>query len=324
MGESLERVSEKMIVEVDGVDYGYSLYYSYLLPLFDIEPTENGFVFRKVVGFCSRIECVFHRDSLKTVCKIPPNCVEYSKHVLGIDSRWGFKELCRVYGYDNCVAEKITLIYSPKDARLVFYTILLSRNTDYFVNTLRWLKELVYTGGIRGGSYITKQFLEIRESVDRTFDSTEKIDELAISLLRLRYVGLKTVSAFLLHAFGLTEHAPIDRHYMWYLSRTLPSFKYVQIRKEVCIRSKLNCFSCPYRERCLYGATKIFGKLNGYIQSLAYLSKRMSMARNTIEEILVPRGHRDIRSLENIVKAVIEKVVGDANKNAGLRPFPTW
>lgn len=307
-----------MIIEIDGVDYGYSLYYSYLLPLFDIEPTENGFAFRKVVGFCSKIECVFHRDSLKTVCKVPPNCVEYSKHVLGVDSRWGFKELCKVYGYEKCFAERITLLYSPKDARLVFYAILLSRNTDYFVNTLRWFKELVHTGSIESDGYIAKQFLEIKESVDRVFDSIDKVNELTISLLKLRYVGLKTVSALLLHAFGLTEYAPIDRHYTWYLSKALPNFKPMQIRKEVCIRNQLNCLECPYRERCLYGATKIFGKLNGYIQSLAYLSRRISMARNTLEGILVPRWHRDIRSLEDIVKVVIEKVVRDANKNAGL------
>ncbi|MEM0026937.1 MAG: hypothetical protein QXT53_03320 [Ignisphaera sp.] len=306
-----------MIIEVTGIDYGYSLYYSYLLPLFEIVPTENGFIFKKVIGFCNKIECVFHRDSLKTVCEVDSNCIEYFRHVLGINSRWGFKELCKIYGYEDCVAEKITLLYSPRDAKLIFYAILLSRNTDYFINTLRWFKELMYTSGIRDG-YIAKQFLEIKKYVDELFNRIEDIYDLALSLLNLRYVGLKTISAFLLHAFGLTEYAPIDRHYTWYLSKALPDFKSMQIRKEVCIKNKLNCFKCPYREVCLYGIAKIFGKLNGYIQSLAYLSRRISMVRSMLEEILIPKRYRDINSLEKIVKVIIEKIVRDVEENARL------
>ncbi len=308
-----------MLLKISGIDYGLSLYYSYLLPMFDVKPVERGFIFRKVIGFCSGIECKFDRTTLKTICTIPNSCQNHYTDILGLSTNQCFKDLCKLYGNEKCIASKITLLYSPTDARNILYAILLSRNTDYFINTLKWFREFIYNGTVRSRSYVVKQFLEIKDRIEEIFTNFKNnIQQLIAELLSTKYVGLKTVSALLLHAYGLTEHAPVDRHYLIYLSKIFQWFKPGTGRKSICISNMLNCLMCKYRERCIYGVTKIFGKLNGCIQSIAYLSKRLAFIRNDLEEILVPKEQRDIKALERIVSMVIQKIVGDAQKNAGL------
>lgn len=306
------------MIRINDVNYGYSLYYSYLLPLFDIKPTEKGFEFKKVIGFCNEIECSFNRKEMTTLCTVSERCLSYSRYVLGIDSGWGFNELCKMYGGGDCIAKNITLLYSPNDAKLVLYAILLSRNTDYFINTLRWFKEFVVSGDIKGGGYIARQFLEIVNHIENIFRDSIDTQKIVPRLLSTPNIGSKTVHALLLHAYGLTEYAPVDRHYAWYLSKIFPGIRSSSIKKNICITYELNCLFCIYRKRCAYGVTKIFGKLNGYIQSLAYLSKRLAISRSWLEEVLVPKDHRHIRELENIVKTAIENIARDALKNARL------
>ena len=299
-------------IDIHGIDYGFSLYYSYTLPLYDVKPIGNGFIFEKAIGFCKGIRCRFYRDNLKTTCIVPNSCVDYIDHILGLDSKWGFEEICRVYSDKDCIASRITLLYSPKDPRYILYAILLSRNTDYFINSIKWFREFITFNTIRNRGYIANQFLTIRDTVDDIFNKAKNASELINMLFNVRYIGLKTISALLLHAYGATEYAPIDRHYKAYLS-TL--FKHLEApQKKTCVSNNLNCSTCLYRARCIYGVSKMFGKLNGYIQSLAYLSKRISICRSTLEETLIPKSYRDAKTLSNIVSTVIERLLHRDNQ----------
>ena len=303
-----------------GIDYGLSLYYSYTLPLFDVSETDRGFVFEKTTGFCKGLKCFFVRGENEARCLIPDNCIEYSKHLLGLDSSWGYQRICEIYGERDCVAKHITLLYSPEDAKYILYAVLLSRNTDWFLNAVRWFKEYVSKGSISTGSYIAKQFLELRPKVDEVVNEGRNPLDVAVSLLRIPNINMKTVSALLLHSYGLTEYAPVDRHYRSFLEKV---FGYVKApKKDICIENKLNCYVCRYRERCVYGLTRsVLRSLNGYIQSLVYLSNSLSMYRSRLEEILVPKSHRDTKTLSEIVYTVTEKILRDAKAYEWLQPI---
>jgi hypothetical protein len=295
-----------MFKVIRGTDYGLSLLYSYTLPLYEVEPMDNGFVFRKNAGVCRGLECKFQRDSLEATCVIPHGCEEYAEKLLGLDSRWGFEKLCEVVGWGKCPANSITLPYSPGDAKLILYAILLSRNTDYFTNTLRWFKELVNRGVIRNGSYIPRQVLALVPKVEALFARSRCAEDTITPLLTLRGVGVKTIAALLLHACGKTECAPVDRHYRRYLEAVFGELR--APIKRLCIASAMNCTACWHMDRCFYGASKALGGLNGYLQSLAYLSERLSFTRSWLEEVLVPKGFRDVKALREVTALAIERL----------------
>uniref|UniRef100_A0A7J2U5F5 HhH-GPD domain-containing protein n=1 Tax=Ignisphaera aggregans TaxID=334771 RepID=A0A7J2U5F5_9CREN len=299
-----------LIRVIRGIDYGLSLYYSYTLPLYDVKPVDNGFVFIKTVGLCKGLECRFQRSSLETICVVPQCCEGYAEKLLGLDSRWGFEELCKVIGWGKCILSNITLLYSPGDADLILYAILLSRNTDYFTNTLRWFKQFVDRGVVEDRSYIPQQVLMLAPKVKKLFTDAKNAKDIIISLLTLKGIGVKSVTALLLHAYGETEYAPVDRHYKRYLEAI-----YGELRepiKKICIATKLNCLVCKYKDKCFYGVARSLGKLNGYLQSLTYLSERLSFARSRFEEVLVPKDYRDVKALRKVTALAIETLTREA------------
>jgi hypothetical protein len=80
-----------------------------------------------------------------------------------------------------------------------------------------------------------------------------------------------------------------------------------------------------YRDRCAYGVARRFGELNGYIQSLAYLSQRLRIARTELEHILVPRGEELSEALTEVTEEAIEKLVNlyeSGAEGSRLRPVP--
>jgi hypothetical protein len=133
---------------VIGVKHVYDLelltYPSFALPLFDVNEVE----LVKRYGFCSGLRVkaspygyvVSHGD---------PRCVEYSKFILGL---WFDPELYYggVSGDFKPVVSALLEAYrgfglsvSPLDDLAVFTSIVLSRRTDYHVNTVRWLRSLL-------------------------------------------------------------------------------------------------------------------------------------------------------------------------------------
>jgi len=188
------------------------------------------------------------------------------------------------------------LAVDPWDPRAMFYSIFLSRNTDYHANTVRWVREMASRAldedGLArldpvevGSSYQLRQLSEIKPDLDRLISSLEPgpglmgSEELFSSvrrkLLSLPHVGPKTVHAFALFCFGLTQLAPADRHLMA-ISRALGLVgEDVRApRKDLCLR--YDCWRgrepCPQAGRCITALLmKELGPLAGWFQTASFL-----------------------------------------------------
>lgn len=260
-------------MEVRGVHYGLSLLYSYLLPLFRVEEVHDGFLFEKAHGAGKGLVCRFRVSELVAECKTPSSVsADVIKKLLGLEKRWVFLELCSRLGFKpgEC---PITLLYEPLDARYVFYAVFLSRNTDYFVNTVAWTVQAVEKGLIESNSYIPREFNRLRSVIDGVFNEGLTSEEIALRLLSIPGVGVKSVTALLLHGYGNTVYAPVDRHYASYLGLAVS-----QPPKSYCAAQKLNCRVCP--RTCPYGfASRKYGVFNGVVQSLVYVRSKLAAKR---------------------------------------------
>ncbi|AFK51789.1 HhH-GPD family protein [Thermogladius calderae 1633] len=254
---------------VKGINYGLTLYYSYLLPLFEVEEVSGGFVFVKRRGTCSGLTCRFGKQSLETACRVPRACrLDEVEMLLGLRKRPLFHEL-GVATNSVGVVDQVTLMYTPGDRTAVAYSIYLSQNTDYHVNTVKWVRDLLERGSIESSSYQVSAFRLIKAGVDRSTSIGDPYAE-AVSLLNVKGLGVKSAKAYLLHAYGLTEHAPVDRHY----KRLLALSRDLRVPdKAWCAKVGLKCSTCPFSSRCLYGVLfNRLGAFNGVVQSLAFIA----------------------------------------------------
>ncbi|MEM4717767.1 MAG: hypothetical protein QXE81_03290 [Desulfurococcaceae archaeon] len=280
---------------IKGIHYGLTLLYSYLLPVMDVEDRPGGFRFRIKSKLIGSFNCLFYEDKLETTCKIDDvsdPCV--IQRVLGIEKNNLFQELCRYIGYEKCIFEQITLLYEPLLKKHIAYAIYLSRNTDFYANTIRWVKEYIATGFIRSSSYIPREFIKNKDRIDNVLEGGNQPIVEAMELLKIDGFGLKSIKAFLLHAYGFTDQAPIDTHY----SEFLGSRRRVMVNKDHCITIALNCVSC--RKNCIYRNTiRKFGKYNGIIQSLSYIiAKLKKHVRPELLDVLVKNIDHYVEELE--------------------------
>ncbi|MCI4461950.1 MAG: hypothetical protein JHC12_03185 [Thermogladius sp.] len=281
-------------MRVKGINYGLSLYSSYILPLFDLEEVSGGFIFRKKHGAYRGLMCRFDKRNLETNCKIPrhwPEEVVYK--TLGLDKHYLYQKLAAEVDGRGFV-DTITLMYSPPDKTLVAYTIYLSQNTNYHTNTVRWVRELLETGVIKARSYQVSWFMENKNLIRESTSLGDPLEE-AARLLTLRGVGFKGSQAYLLYAHGLTEYAPLDRHY-----RALVS-EYLNLPppdKKFCLRAFFNCGRCPLSGECVYSRLRSrLGYFNGVLQSIVYIAGSLKKAGGRgIVEVLVG-GFEDLSDL---------------------------
>ena len=281
-------------MRVKGINYGLSLYSSYILPLFDLEEVSGGFIFKKKHGAYTRLICRFDKRNLETNCKIPrhwPEEVVYK--TLGLDKHYLYQKLAADVDGRGLV-DTITLMYSPPDKTLVAYTIYLSQNTNYHTNTVRWVRELLETGVIKARSYQVSWFMENKNLIRESTSLGDPLEE-AARLLTLRGVGFKGSQAYLLYAHGLTEYAPLDRHY-----RALVS-EYLDLPppdKKFCLRAFFNCERCPLSGECVYSRLRSrLGYFNGVLQSIVYIAGSLKKAGDRgIIEVLVG-GFEDLGDL---------------------------
>lgn len=301
-------------MEINNINYGLSLYPSYLLPLFEVKRRNKSLYIYKKHGVCNGLVC--RSEENRTICEIPLTCsISCARGLLGIDKHGLFRRILGELG----VAYRLgfTLIYSPMDKLHVLSSIYLSRNTDYYINTLRWYRVfLEYNCSDRlveckekSSSYIFRQFLEAYPLLSNILCRSPSHNEYeeARRLLSIKCIGPKTVSAYLLHAYGFTEHAPIDRYYQKVLRRLgidgrIPPKKY-------CVRFLGECRGCPYNDRCLYyKASMIMGPLNGFIQNLVYTYYRLKTrkASTELEENLII----DRESLLTTMNGFLEELLG--------------
>jgi hypothetical protein len=295
---------------VRGIDYGLSLYFSYLLPLFEITRKRSGISIHKWTGYCRGLVIECH----DLVCRIkyPGMCSRgFVEKITGIDKHFLVRELFRKMGDGFRVLDKITLIYDPIDRFEVFTSIYLSRNTDYYKNTVRWVKEWFRRGcpgrkdcDTISSSYQFREFLGIADKAYSIMNRRLEPIREVLELVRLHGVGVKSINAYLLHVYGITSYAPIDRYYREVLE--IIGSKQVIPSKDICLRTGFDCIKCSYRTRCLYWITRIiFGDYNGIIQSIIYIGKRIEKMLKT----------RRISDLENqlLTGRDLDAIIDEAN-----------
>lgn len=302
---------------IKDIDYGLSFYYSYSLPLYTFKRLEEILVFQKKHGVCKGLTCSSSRD--QTICYIPDNsCQLYAEKLLGLDTRPLIRKLHRMLeirtGYSYSILHRFVFIHDPYDKIEIFLSVFLSRNTDYYVNTIRWVRNLMETRFLERmkplniSSYQFQQLLGIINNVSSIFRSYNDPLDIALKLLRFPNVGVKTVFAFLLHSFGLTQYAPVDRYYRRFLLSI--GVKGRDPNKKYCLSSRLNCSKCTYSNRCVYSlAMNKFSEFNGIIQSLTYIYGRLKNARlrSPLERILIDENtYRILVELKRLLKMIAE------------------
>lgn len=287
------------------IHYGLSLIYSYLLPLIDIHETSTGFKFAFKYGLFKGLTCIFNEDRLETTCNIPSvlNLIDVS-NILGLSKSNIFRELCKFIGVDDCFAGKITLIYHPSYKKHIFYSVYLSRNTDYYTNTIKWTRQAIEKGFVDSSSYIPRQFNLYKKRIDCILEECMDPFQEVISLLEIPGVGLKSLNAYLLHAYGYTYYAPLDRHYAGFLG-----LKPLSINKKRCVVYSLNCLRCGDIKCPYYVAINKLGLYNGVVQSVVYVYNRLkSLRRSMLEQILVQNRSLYLDMLKKVLDEVITKV----------------
>lgn len=269
---------------IKGINYGLTFLYSYMLPMIHIEETASGFRFGFKLDRDSVIDCIFREDNLETTCSITISPELYVVNsIMGIERHHLFYDICEFINRTNCISRRVSLVYSPLFKTQIAFTIYLSRNTDYFTNTIRWMKELLATDEINSSSYQVKEFRRYRQGLAQATITGHDYKMESIELLKIPGFGVKSVNAYLLHAYGLTRNAPIDTYYARFLGlshRASP-------RKEHCVSIHLDCLNCS--KKCPYHyAISRYGVYNGVLQSLVYILERLKKRkRSDLEEILV-------------------------------------
>lgn len=305
-------------VKLNYIDLGLNLSYSYMLPLFNVDFYDRGIRVVKILGACSGMECFIKEDG--TICLIPDSCdYETFKSIVGLEKGYLVDDMIKRYDLIafNKVFYRFAPIYSQADSLFIAISIYLSRNTDYFLNTVKWVREIVekncYSKPMicrdRFNSYQFREFLSNINDIRKAVAQGDPYVS-ANNLMRVKGFGVKSAMAYLLHACGLTRCAPIDRHYIGFLERI--GFKGSIPAKNKCIENKLLCFSCKYSYNCLYWLVqKSLGELSGLIQSIIYVYNRVSKLNqrsSVIEYALLSRLHRDllIKGVEKLIEALRE------------------
>ncbi len=182
----------------------------------------------------------------------------------------------------------IRIAISPYDRVWIFISIFLSRATSFHRNTVKWIKELhdkcLYNNPLYCDPLVVGRNFQLRqlhELLEHSLNALEDLlqpspvdDEdmawfLRREFLRLKYVGVKTIDAYLLFTTHNSFFTPVDRHYIVF-TRKFFKLELYPPHRNCCIR--YSCHECPYRNRCLCGwSIGVFGRLSGWIQTLSYL-----------------------------------------------------
>lgn len=305
-------------IVIKDIDYGLSFYYSYSLPLYAFKRSNGTLVLQKKHGVCKGLICKSSRS--QTICYIPDiTCQLYVEKLLGLDTQPLVRKLCKMLeietGYSYSILHRFAFVHDPYDKIEIFLSVFLSRNTDYYVNTVKWVRNIMETRLFSEGmkslnisSYQFQQLLGIINNVSDIFRSYNDPLGIALKLLKLPNVGPKTVFAFLLHSFGLTQYAPIDRYYRSFLS--LIGVKGKDPNKKYCLSSRLDCSKCAYSSKCVYSlAMNKFHEFNGIIQSLTYIYGRLKSTRlrSPLEKILIDKNtYRILVELKRLLESIGE------------------
>lgn len=280
------------------IDLDLTLYVSFSLPMFK----RNGECWIKVYGFGAGTRiCV--DESPKCYGRSCSN--QFLDYVTGL---WINKErgLEEVEGVARRTAEELverlyclSVSSSPWDTFEILVSAFLSRNTDYHKNTVRWVRAFlsklanpadrdpnnITTAAVSTykefRSYQLLQLVEVLGNLLEVSHKLSKIDRHSAKreLLKIRYLGPKVASSFILHS-GLDQSvAPVDLHYMRFLKRHgLLEGGLAYPTKSYCMR--YDCFVCPATRKCVYAHTaRLFKSLNGFVQTAAYVMGKLGVRK---------------------------------------------
>ncbi|MBS7611910.1 hypothetical protein KEJ27_06870 [Candidatus Bathyarchaeota archaeon] len=280
-----------------------SLKASFSLPLFE-NPKPNTFV--KIYGYGAGLIFKTEKDATYySGCSLNDALLLSGAWFNPLENvkKLGRREAAYIYEFWE-VFPGLSIAVNPWDLRAMFYSIFLSRNTSYHVNTVRWLHHMTVKAGdegklasldprVFGRSYQLAQLAEIKPNLDGILNSITPGLELVKSkdvfsrikakLLQLPYVGSKTVHAFGLFCLGLTWLAPADRHLMTAAkSMGIMGDRVKMPKKELCMR--YDCFAnsdkCPKFEVCLTAKLmRDFGVMAGWLQTATYLYGALYLSR---------------------------------------------
>ncbi|MBO3839819.1 MAG: hypothetical protein QXN75_02695 [Thermoproteota archaeon] len=279
-----------------------SLRASFSLPLFE-NPEPNAFV--KIYGHS--LGAVFKTDEENTYyrgCSL--------KEALVFSGAWfnpleNARKLSRrkasyIYKFWE-VFPGLSIAINPWDLRAMFYSIFLSKNTRYHVNTIRWLHDMAASSmceeklssldpRLFGRSYQLAQLSEIKQSLNKVLNditsgfrligSRKVFSRMKSSFLSLPYIGSKSVYAFGLFCLGLTFLAPTDRHLISITkSAGIVEEDARMPEKRLCL--KYDCFSiynCPLFKVCVTAMLmRNFGTMAGWLQTATYLYGALYLSR---------------------------------------------
>ncbi len=287
-------------VRVSGyVDLDLSLFLSFTLPMFvkvgDCWVKEFGFGRGSIICSSRGVECY------------GGSCSEtFATYLAGL---WLDKDraLELVEGRTREVAEEALSRFhclgvpaSPWDLFEVLTAAFLSRRTDYHTNTVRWVRHLLsYLNSGWGHTlesllaYSRKVYEEFRSyqllqycqvvgelyTLSTAARSLKDLEKVRADLLKVKYVGPKVADSFMLHAGLDPTRAPVDVHYLKFLKkRGLLREDLIAPSKSYC--SRYLCGECPLSPRCVARYTStLFKRLNGFVQSVAYIVGKLGVGR---------------------------------------------
>ena len=244
----------------------------------------------KDIGVCSGTIFTFYRDHVNIDGSCDKDVIEKLlglwfdplEYIDSVNKRYRDYILDLVNRFNG-----IRLAISPSDRIWVFMAVFLSKATNFHANTVKWVRKIASIGlnnfiknGYRsiGNSFQLKQLwhllnessiIDLLESFNPyNFDDSWRLRR---KLLRYKYIGVKTVDAFLLFATQFSFFTPIDRHYKKFLVQKLGLRGYREPLNDLC--KLYDCRICPLSRKCLsYFSRRNFGKLSGWIQTLSYLA----------------------------------------------------
>ncbi len=261
----------------------FLLYPSFAMPLFDIRED----LIIKKYGFCSNL-IIKRIENRYIVIHNNLKCLEYAKYILGLwFNPWSY--INEVSDNFKSIILNLLKIYpnfslsvSPLDDLAIFTSIILSRRTNYHINTIKWLKILMEN--YKDLSIIAKEdiskLLKITKSyqikdLPRLLSYYLDIRDLILSktinprkLLICKGIGPKVLYSYLLHVLLDTSYAPIDSNLEIFI-RNLKIYKdYNKPNKKYCLINE--CDNCKLTSCIEYKLRKDLGRLTGWFQTFVY------------------------------------------------------
>jgi len=270
-------------------------YPSFLLPLISI--SDNGFKAVKEYGYCKGTELVIEGSKLYALSD-SAECLQYSRYLCGSwynvrdyleEAHDDFKDL--VNEMISLYAD-VSISTSPLDDLELFTSIILSRNTDYHRNTVRWVKKLLKTFpsiesliSVEPLSLTTRisgsyQVLELPKTLNcylRMRNFLSGSPENSRALLTCPGIGPKTLYAYMLFVKLNPSYAPIDTNLIRFLNK-LKGLREVVSRLTLPIKNyclKYVCDECPVRKTCIEAFLRSrLGRLSGWFQTVVFLHSK--------------------------------------------------